>query len=103
MAYFDSIYLLGVICSLVIITFGIRARCWLLVAGYVFQLPVDGQVLFHKLLRIVGVSHDTPSQSTVYLNRVLGVCSLILITAGLLQLLHRYSQMRASAASAGTQ
>ena len=75
MTYSDTLYLLSVICSLVIITFGVRARCWLLVAGYVLQLPVDGQVLFLKLLRMADVASGDPSQSTVYLNRSLGVCS----------------------------
>jgi hypothetical protein len=96
MAYFDTVYLLGVVCGLVIITFGVRARCWLLVAGYVLQLPVDGQVLFAKIFRIAGIASSDPSQSTVYLNRTLGVSSLLLITLGIVQLLHPYSRMRAA-------
>ena len=96
MNYYDTIYLLGVICSLVIITFAIRARCWLLVAGYVLQLPVDGQVLFLKLLRMADVNSSDPSLSTVYLNRSLGFCSFLLITLGIVQLLIRYSRMRAA-------
>lgn len=96
MTYSDSIYLLGVISSLVIITFGVRARCWLLVAGYLLQLPVDGQVLARKLLRIAAVASNDPSPLTVYFNRTLGLCSLLLITLGVVQLLHRYSRTRAA-------
>lgn len=94
MTYYDTIYLLSVVCSLVIIAFGIRARCWLLVVGYVVQLSVDGQVLFLKLLRIAGVASSDPSPSIVYLNRALCVCSLLLITLGVLQLLLRHSRAR---------
>src|SRR2546423_5502730 len=96
----DLIYLLGFISSLIILVFALKARCWVLVAGYVLQLPVDLQVLWRKLVRIMGYAKEEVPSWTASLNRTLSICAIILVTLGIVQVLIRYSRLRASNASA---
>jgi hypothetical protein len=94
MIFADAIYFLGFVASLLIIVFAIRARCWLLFIGYLLQVPVDLQVLFRKLERILGFAHEDVPPYSVFLNRILAVGTLVFTTVGLLQLLHRYARLR---------
>ena len=83
---------LGCIASILIIVFAVRARCWLLVAGYVAELAIHGQVLFRRLGIILSLLREETPPYSASLNRVLWVCSLVLITAGIIQLLQRERQ-----------
>src|SRR5438132_5452885 len=85
---------LGCISSILSIVFAVRARCWLLVAGYISELAIHGQVLFRRLGIILSLLREEAPPYSVNLNRSLWVCSLVLITAGIIQLLQRRTRMR---------
>jgi NADH:ubiquinone oxidoreductase subunit 2 (subunit N) len=99
----DFIYLLGFISSVIIFVFAIKARCWVLAAGYILQLPVGLQVLWRKLVRIIGYPKEEVPSWAASLNRTLSIGAIILVTLGLVQVLNRYSRLRATSVSASPQ
>lgn len=97
----DGLFALDLTSSITIIGIGIYARCWLLVAGYLVRLPFDLELLFLKVQRMFGLVSDEfdhlsvePPHALFVLNRILVASSIILITAGIVQLLCRYSRLR---------
>jgi len=91
MTFFDAATLLNFVCIVLLIIFACWARCWLLLVGYLIQLPVEVQVFALKLYRLLGISSDPSRGSSAWmLNRVLSVSSTVIVTIALLQLLYRY-------------
>src|ERR1700730_2117077 len=97
MTFYDAATLLDFVSILLMIGVACWARCWLLVVGYVIQLPVSVQVLALKIYRLFGIPWDTSRGSQAYMiNRILMVSSTIIITVALVRLLYRYGRMRRS-------
>jgi hypothetical protein len=97
MTFFDAATLLEFVAIVLLISFACWARCWLLVLGYLIELPVQVQVFALRLYRLFGIPWDTTRGAPAWLlNRILSLCALVIITAGLLQLLYRYGKMRRS-------
>jgi len=99
MTFFDAATLLNFVSIVLLIIFACWARCWLLLVGYLIQLPVEVQVLGLKLYRLFGIPWDTSRGSSAWiLNRILGVSSTVIVTIALLQLLNRYRRTKCSGA-----
>jgi len=97
MTFYDAATILDFLSIVLIIGFACWARCWLLVVGYVIQLPVSVQVLALKIYPLFGIPWDTSRGSQAYaINRILMVSSTIIITVALLRLLYHYGRMRRS-------
>ncbi len=85
---FISSYAFGyTACGLAVICFAVLARCWLLLAGEIAGVVFNAEILMRKLIRLSGRSLDSPPEWLTNANRVLLWMSLILITAGIIQLL----------------
>jgi uncharacterized membrane protein len=97
--FFDAATILNFLSIVLLIIFAVWARCWLLVIGFLIQLPVEVQVFAFKLYRLFGIPWDTSRGAPAWLlNRILEVSSTIIVTIGLIQLLCRYRRMHRSTA-----
>jgi hypothetical protein len=99
MTFYDFATVLEFVSIVLIIVVACWARCWLLLIGYLIQLPVTVQVLTLNLYRLFGIPWDIARGSPAYtMNRILAVSSTIIITVALVQLLCRFGHMRRSSA-----
>jgi hypothetical protein len=93
--FLDTATILNFVSIVLLILFAAWARCWLLVIGFLIQLPVEVEVLAVKLYRMFGILWDTsPGAPAWMLNRTLEVSSTIIVTIGLIQLFWRYRRLR---------
>ena len=93
--FLDTATILNFVSIVLLIIFAVWARCWLLVIGFLIQLPVEVEVLAFKLYRMFGILWDTSHGAPAWLlNRILEVSSTIIVTIGLIQLFYRYRRLR---------
>src|SRR5438309_1784355 len=96
MSFHTAFFLAGVAAELVIIYFAWLAASQLLLAGSLLHLVVDAQVLLLKVVRLSGGSEPAVPTQLAFFNRFLVVCSLVLVTIGIVQLLRERTQLRKS-------
>ena len=77
--------------SLVTIVFAVRARFWLLVGGYaVYQWAVTGKAWIGAFL--MAIRWENPAEAANTVNGIIMGSSILVIKAGMLQVLYCYAR-----------